>query len=278
MSTVTVEDLPLYAMQLLDEADSDRVLQFVRRSPEAQEELRNIQSDLALLALLAEPQTVPDAMRQRFLSAVAREPRSMGDRMPSAISASALPAVKKPKRNALGWLLPWSGWAVAAGLAIMAWIAHQSTLSVRADLHTAQRAAAQAEQASLQAREASARARTVLETLRAPSAQRFLLARQNTAPAPTARVTYVPSSGSLIFLGSNLDSLPPAKVYELWLIPVRKGAKPVAAGTFKPDARGYASLILPSLPKGIAAGTFGVTMEADGGSETPTLPILLIGS
>ena len=67
-----------------------------------------------------------------------------------------------------------------------------------------------------------------------------------------------------------------AKVYELWLIPA-DGHAPIPAGTFKPDAQGYASVILPQLPKGVVAGQFGVTVEQEGGSSTPTLPILLAG-
>jgi hypothetical protein len=34
---------------------------------------------------------------------------------------------------------------------------------------------------------------------------------------------------------------------------------------------------MPSLPKGIAARGFGVTVENEGGSKTPTLPVILSG-
>ena len=47
------------------------------------------------------------------------------------------------------------------------------------------------------------------------------------------------------------------------------------AGLFKPDANGNASVVLPELPKNVAAKGFGVTVEADGGSPAPTLPIVL---
>ena len=72
-------------------------------------------------------------------------------------------------------------------------------------------------------------------------------------------------------------TLPIAKVYELWIIPA-DGTAPVPAGTFRPDARGYASVVMPQIPKGVAAKAFGVTMEAEGGATTPTMPILLVGA
>jgi hypothetical protein len=49
------------------------------------------------------------------------------------------------------------------------------------------------------------------------------------------------------------------------------------AGTFWPNSEGYASLVLPKLPSGVAAKGFGITMEKASGSSTPTMPILLSG-
>jgi anti-sigma-K factor RskA len=81
----------------------------------------------------------------------------------------------------------------------------------------------------------------------------------------------------LIFQANNMAPLQTAKVYELWLIPAN-GGSPVPAGTFHPDNRGDASLIMPPLPKGIAAQAFGITIENEGGSQTPTLPIIMVGT
>jgi len=52
----------------------------------------------------------------------------------------------------------------------------------------------------------------------------------------------------------------------------------VPAGTFRPDQRGDASVIMPILPKGVDAKAFGVTIEDDGGSQTPTMPIIIAGN
>ena len=56
------------------------------------------------------------------------------------------------------------------------------------------------------------------------------------------------------------------------------GGPSIPAGTFHPDDQGNASVIMPDLPPGITAKGFGITIESDGGSQTPTLPVIMAGS
>ncbi len=291
-TSFTAEDLYLYSMQLLEPEESQRLEDFLQRSSGARAELQNVRGDLAWLALSVEPQAAPEMSRHRLMNQVARERRTPAplavqapfstvavpqaaheDRYTPSPEAPRLGRIHEDKAP-LGFfsrLLPWAGWAMAAGLAFTTWTYYQRTVSLDTQI-------AEAKDTASRAVETSARAQTVLETLRSQSSQRFLLTAQGTPPAPSARVTYLPATGSLVFQGNHLENLPGDKTYELWLIPEDKGAKPIPAGVFKPDARGYASLILPTLPKGITAGTFGITMEDDGGSQSPTLPILLVGA
>ena len=303
---VTAEDLYLYAMDLLDPEEQKRIREFLPKSPEARAELENVLGDLALFALAIEPADVPEASRHRLLQQVSREPR----KAPAVeLAQAALPRVdgivdaattspaldtagfaaetgspsvaqvpmrlgvqeEEPRRGFFASLLPWAGWAVAAGLAVSTWTYYQRTaaLSDRVAFANANAARATA---------TSARAQAVLETLRSASAQRFVLTAASAKPVPTARVTYLATTGALVFQGSGIEALPADKTYELWLIPKGEGAKPIPAGTFRPDARGFASVILPELPKGTEAAAFGVTMENEGGAQAPTLPILLVGA
>ena len=75
---------------------------------------------------------------------------------------------------------------------------------------------------------------------------------------------------------NNLKPVPAGKAYELWVIPA-SGAAPMPAGTFWPNAEGYASVVLPKLPSGVPAKGFGITIENASGSNTPTVPIVLSG-
>ena len=168
---------------------------------------------------------------------------------------------------------PWIGWAAAATLAITAGNLYHEREAQRTKL------VAQAGTIDRLNSDAAA-AKQLLETITDASARQVTLTKATGTPAPAvpqARATYVASKGSLIFLATNLEPIESFKTYELWLIPV-DGGDPIPAGTFRPDARGNASVILPPLPKGIEAKAFGVTIEDDGGSQTPTMPILLAGS
>jgi anti-sigma-K factor RskA len=119
-------------------------------------------------------------------------------------------------------------------------------------------------------------AQQVLEVLNAPDAQRITLTAAKTPPAPTAHTVYLAERGALVMEASHLKPVPADKAYELWVIPASGGA-PLPAGTFRPNAEGYASLVLPRLPSGVPAKAFGITIENVAGSATPTLPILLSG-
>ena len=115
----------------------------------------------------------------------------------------------------------------------------------------------------------------LMDALTDPRAIRVNLTTK-TGPGAVGGVTYNAEKGSLVFLASDLDPLQQSKTYELWIIP-QTGA-PIPAGTFHPDDQGNASIVMPDLPRGIAAKAFGVTVEDEGGAQTPTLPIIMAGS
>ena len=306
---ITSEDLALFAMQLLSEKETAEVAAYLKESAEARRELAEIQGDLATYALTADMHAPPPQTRERLMRQVAREKKAVPidppivpearsaepgaaaagsdsisadareDELPNQSSRSVLGLGSssyvsedvRPQRGVAGKVLPWVGWAVAAGLAAAAGNLYHGRETMRSTL------AAQASQIDhLTADEAAAR--QVLDTMTDSSAMRVTLTTKGqTTPLPTGRATYVASKGTLIFLASNMAPLQPAKTYELWLIPAEEGQNAIPAGTFHPDGHGNASVIMPPLPKGVEAKAFGVTVEDEGGSPTPTQPIILIG-
>ncbi len=294
---VHVEDLTLYAMGLLDESETMRLQEALAVSPELREELAASRGDLALLALSVPQEEPTAAARQRLLAEIKRDPKRSAEtasalgQIPSAaptakqrtsappeeIAISSLPTSRpeglheQPSRPRwFSSVLPWAGWAVAATLAV-------GSFSLYREMDSLHERLSEQLAANRQAVARATRAQAVLDTLRSTEAQRFVLTKADAQPVAQARVTYLARTGALVFQGSHLDPIPAAKTYELWLIPAAPGGQPIAAGTFKPDARGEASVILPELPKGVEAGKFGVTLEDEGGAATPTAPILLIG-
>ena len=282
---ITSEDLALFAMQLLPAEEMAEVAAYEEQSEDARRELAEIQGDLAMYAHTVEMQSPSAQARERLMKQIGREKKAIPiDRPVEDVAArstndefghapGSLYAIEEePKRGFAGKVLPWVGWAVAAGLAVTAGDLYKERETLRS---------AVTEQSSridhLTADQAAAR--QVLDAMTDSSALRVTLNVKGAPPAvPQGRATYVASKGTLIFTATNLEPLQPSKTYELWLIPAGAGQNPIPAGTFRPDARGNAHVIMPPLPKGVEAKAFGVTVEDEGGAATPTLPIILVGA
>ncbi len=286
------DDLALFAMQLLPKEEEMQIRELLESSPELRREFAEIQGDLAVYATTVDMHTPPALTRERLLTQVGRERKVRSiDRAQETTTreapygagpgteAAAYAAGSNRRLNeddfprassGVGRLVPWLGWAVAAGLAITTGNFYHESQALRGSM-----VRDHAELARLTADAAAAR--SLMDTLKDPTATRVTLTRSKQAPVPQGKVTYVADKGTLLFVASNLEPLDTYKVYELWLIPAN-GQAPVAAGTFHPDARGNASVVLPPLPTGLVAKAFGITVEDEGGSATPTMPILLSGA
>ncbi len=271
------DDIALYAMQLLPPDETEEMSLHLQHSAEARRVLSEIYSDLSIFAHSAEMHSPPALARQRLMKHVAREKKAVPvDPLTSGQYAArgsfggntgSLFEEEVETKSLAAKILPWAGWALAAGLGALSFIQYQQKTAMQSTL-----AANQSEMAKTVA--SAELANTLMDTLKDPSAVHFTLTSTDVKPAPQGRVTYNSDRGSLLLVASNLDKLPPYKVYELWLIP-QDGRDPIPAGTFHPDARGFASVVLPEIPKGIAAKTFGVTIEDGEGSQLPTMPIEL---
>jgi anti-sigma-K factor RskA len=274
------DDLVLFAMQLLSKEDAAIVSAHIESCPECLHELAEVQGDLAVYAHTVEMQAPPAIARERLLKQVAHEKKVIPietavEREPELPSRrfggrSSLAEDDLPPRGFAGRVFPWLGWALAAGMAVTAGNFYMQRTALQGSI------AEQKDQIAQLTTDA-ATAREVMATITDPSALRVTLTKAQTAPVPQARATYLADKGVLIFQANNMPTLEPAKVYELWLIPAN-GSSPIPAGTFQPDQRGYASIMMPPLPKGVQAKAFGVTIENEGGSQTPTLPIIMVGA
>ena len=275
------EDLALFAMQLVSTEETAAIKAVLEQNSEARAQLAEIQGDLALLAFSTATEAPGEGSLDRLLQRIAREPRQTApapvslpppadDRQAVQTGPRLLPTEEPARRNSIVRLLPWLGWAAAAALAVTtAQITHQRDL-LRNDVASVNHQIATLDQQT-------ATARRLLETIQDPTAVRVTLTLSKQKPVPQGRATYSPDKGALVFAANNLEPLASQKTYELWVIPAN-GQAPIAAGTFRPDERGNATVLLPRLPVGIAAKAFGVTVENEGGAESPTMPIILAGA
>ncbi len=271
------EDLPLYAMHLLPPDEMEEMSLHLQHSVEARRVLSEILGDLSHFAHTAEMHSPPALARQRLMKHVAREKKAIPIeiyRQPETPEytprATALIEEEPPRRSAASRILPWVGWALAAGLAVATAGLYTQRERLHEDLATAH-TRLNSTQAQLD------NANLMVDTIRDPTAVRVSLTPTGVTPPPEGRAIHVADKGSLVFIASNLEPLQTYKTYELWLIPA-DGRDAIAAGTFRPDAHGNAQVILPTLPKGVQAKAFGVTVEDGEGATSPTLPIILKGA
>ena len=269
------EDLVLYALQFLSGEQAADLTHHFEHCAECLRELALVEGDLAACAFSVEPHSPPALARQRLRTQVARENRVAAQPALAAFgrnrSILASPEDEAPKRSRALTLLGWLGWILFAGLAVAGAKFYQED--------AAQSARLGAQSSELERLNAdSARAHQLLDALTDPDAAHVTLSAKPPAKAqPLGRVTYNRANGSLIFLADDLDPLVTGKVYELWLVPA-DGRNPIPAAVFHPDNHGNASVLLPTLPAGVPARNFGVSIEDEGGAQTPTPPYILAGS
>lgn len=280
------EDLSVFALQLLTEDELRRALEHVRDCDECRDEVARLQGDLVAYAMSAEGAAPPVRSRERLLRRVAQEPRFVPLETDVETSRTEPMLVQRrgedvggaaeedeePQKN-LAPLLAWTGWAIAAGLAVAGGLQYHARVQAERDLST-QMARMDESRTEMERAEQSLSTLTdggaMQVALHAPSAKE--------PPKPEAHAAYSPQRGSLVLIATHLQPLQTYKTYELWLLPAEEGLAPVPAGLFKPDDQGNASLVMPDMPKGVRAKGFGVTIEDEGGAKQPTLPIVLAGT
>jgi len=280
---ISQDDLILFALQDLTPAEAAEVLVHLERSETARAELAQIQSDLAMYALTSELHSPPALARERLLRQVAKEKKVVPIDRPAPVAVAEEPLLlarerpmfqieeePRPRRLSMGFL-GWAGWAVAASCAFAAGLQYRQHQSMQEAYYAQNTRLAEL---TTQAAEAQ-RVMQVLTDGGAMQVSLHLLPNGTVEPPkPEGHVAYAADSGSLVFVGMHLSPLENYKTYELWMLP-SDGSAPMPAGIFKPTEQGFASVIMPSLPKGVVAKGFGITIEPDGGAKTPTMPIVL---
>jgi anti-sigma-K factor RskA len=246
------EDLALHALGSLQGNELVALEAHLHGCADCRGELELLRGDMALLAMSTAGSAPPRHARQRLVDAVAREPRHI----PSSARAS----------RGFWDLAPWFATAAAAVMIVLLLRQNselKSSIAALDIVFTDQKAQLQ-------------QAEDVVETFTAQESQQVTLVAAKNAPQPQGKTFYLRDKGRLIFLANNLPQLPPEKIYELWLIP--KTGAPIAAGLFKPDTHGSASVVNPPLPVGVEAKTFAVTLEPESGShEAPRGTAVIVG-
>jgi anti-sigma-K factor RskA len=250
------DDLALYALNTLEGDDRAKLEAHLADCPVCRRELEQLRGDGALLAVSTTGPRPPARSRERLLKAIAQN---------LAQESQDQKASETYRPRTWGWL----GWVVAAAAMILAGVLWEANSVLRQSLDSI------AATRESDAREFKDLLR-VLAPIRSPRSQRITLVPVKTPAQPQGRVFYLRNASQLVLIANNLSSLPPQKAYELWLIPTK--GNPIPAGVFKPDAHGSATVVNPPLPPNTEAKAFAITIEGESGSNTPTMPIVMMGT
>jgi len=250
------DDLALYALGSLDGSERQALEKHLAECASCRQELALLRGDMSLLALATTGPKPPARSKQRLMSAIAAEPR-----FPVAVAA--------PERRQRSWW-PALGWVAATAMVLL-------SIGLLRQNSTLQQSLNSLEARFSDERDKLQEANQVVATLLDPDATKIELVAAGNQPQPRGKAIYQRRNRNLIFFASNLPPLPADKIYELWLFPADGGA-PIAAGLFKPDDRGSATLVNPPLPEGVAAKNFVVTLEPESGShEHPRGTPVIVG-
>jgi hypothetical protein len=248
------ETLVLYALDALDDREEQAQLEaHLNSCAECRTELSALRGDAALLAFSTAGPLPPQRARQRLLDAIAGEQR------------------KQPVSRKLVVGVLHTRWLAIAPVAATVVLAVFSLMLWREDARLRQRLDKAQEVLSAQAQQIQ-EMQSIRDLLNAPDALHVTLVTAKNSAQPQAKTVYAPSKG-LLLMANNMEQLPQNKVYELWLLRADGGA-PMPAGTFRPDPSGNVLMHHPMRSK-IQAKTFAITIEPEGGSQTPTMPIVM---
>jgi anti-sigma-K factor RskA len=263
-----------YVLGALDAADRATFEQHLAECDACRSEVRSLQpvvDGLAQVAPLVDP---PAALRERVLAAAAGQgqawpaPGASGSRTAAAVSRPGAPAAGFN----WGWLAAAASVLLTVGMAMYVWQLRDrlAQVELRLDEATARAAASETQVAALQ--RAAVDVRTAALVIGAPDLLRVDLAGQG-GSAAKARAFWSRAHG-LVFTAVDLPTLPPGKVYQLWVV----GAQaPVSAGIFEPDAAGRATTIVEAGRAFPDPAAFAVTLEPAGGVPQPTGDKVLVG-
>lgn len=246
------EDFDLLALGMLEGDEKQALEMHLAGCSECARKALQARERMAILGLAAPTEAAPAGARERLL----RRARASATRPQQAFAAG------------LGrWLVPVTSFATAI-LVVVGGLLALENRRLHQNLEELQSAFAQLQHAA-------ARDRVVVELLTAPDTLKVTLASGAPRALPEGRAFYHPQKG-LLFYAAHLPALPANQTYQLWLVPAK--GNPINAGTFEVDTRGDGQVLLPSLPSGVPAAAFAVTVEPAGGVPQPTGPKILIGT
>lgn len=241
--------LELYVYGVLPESESAEITRVLREHPEIKAEVDEIETALVSLSAGAAPKN-PEHLLMSIMEKISNKDRQ-------------IPAIGKRSH----WR-EYAGWAASILLLIGMFVLYNENQELERSLRASQIENAQMEERIVEARENTEKTRDLLEVLRDRNIRRVPLPGTETAPEAYAVAYWNEDENTTYIDAQELPEPPRGMVYQVWSLKLN----PLAATSigiledFTTDRNKIFKLSNENLSEG-----FGITLEPEGGSETPTL-------
>lgn len=246
--------LELYVYGALSEKESREVTRVLKEYPEVRKEVEEIESSLHQLATATSPYN-PEVLLE---------------------SIKAKLTTARPEPVPQEKTFPWAsyiGWAASILLLVGLFFMFKENSQLRTALNKEQVKNARMEQQIADAREDADKAKELLATIRDKNVERIPLKGQNVAPNAYAQVYWNKKENKAYIDAQGLPEPPRGKVYQVWSLTMQP-LTPTSIGlldNFKDDENKVFSL-----DNANPSEAFGITLEPEGGSETPSMDQLYV--
>src|SRR5262249_38050982 len=239
-----------------------------------QAEVSGFDSVVGELGLGAPAASPPAHLRGLLTARIANEPQQIGVRRGARTQAMPWAPGRVERRSQWIAALPW---AVAASVAI---VAVASVLGLRGVVRSLNQDLAQmrvdllhVNELLVLARQRDAEHVQVISLLEQPGSGHIFLAVQKDV-LPSRADVYLNRQNKKLLVAADMPPAPAGKVYQLWYL----APTPRSAGLIRTDVsgHGFAEVSIPA-DLGTLKGA-AITLEPEGGSEQPTMPIYVLGN
>lgn len=246
--------LELYVYGALSEEESREVSRVLKEHPEIRKEVEEIERALGELSASAAPYN----------------PESLVTSIRNKLGATGEKVTGEAKRIRL---ITYLGWAASLALLIGLFFLFNENNELRSALSRERAKNAQMEQQIADAREDASKTRELLEIFRNREINKVPLEGQNVAPDAYAAVYWDKEKNKAFIDAQGLPVPPRGKVYQVWSLKMQP-LTPTSIGLLENFEQDENKVF--SLENANQSEAFGITLEPEGGSESPTMEQLYV--
>lgn len=240
--------LELYVYGALSEEESAEVTKFLKQYPEIEKEVEEIEQALMGLSAAVAP----------------KNPQFLINSIKEKLNPRNNHTTQRKRSNVPGYI----GWAASILLLVGLFFMFNKNRELRESLQAAQAEKAQIEAQITEARNAAQKAEDLLSVILDRDIIRVPLEGQEVAPNAYATVFWDETKNTAYIDAKNLPAPPRGMVYQVWSLRLSP-LTPSSLGLLENFEEDENKIF--ELPNPNSSEAFGITLEPEGGSESPTM-------